>query len=224
MEAEPLCLMRKTTTQLSLSFGIEMGGYQTFQGVPVLLTHADKTDNNPLTYIMTTLNLDATSHWCVGALVQFNFKLEYQKGCDNTVVDVLSQVTTQLDPDTVRSILNGVALGAVHWVKVHNPTMVESDHHLEEEVMCCCRPHACTDACNDLGQSQKRGPSAECSSRLAEGPEEDRFKSSSGRTHLKQGRPNDLMESTKFCDSLGSLIFVLNAQGWDQGFTTVWSP
>ena len=49
-----------------------------------------KTDNNPLTYIMTTPNLDATSHQWVGALAQFNFKLEYQKGCDNTVADVLS--------------------------------------------------------------------------------------------------------------------------------------
>ena len=39
-----------------------------------------KTDNNPLTYIMTIPNLDATSHQCVGALAKFNFQLEYQKG------------------------------------------------------------------------------------------------------------------------------------------------
>ena len=49
-----------------------------------------KTDNNPLTYIMMTPNLDATSHQWVGALAWFNFELEYQKGCDNTVADVLS--------------------------------------------------------------------------------------------------------------------------------------
>ena len=49
-----------------------------------------KTDNNPLTYMMTTPNLDATGHQWMGAVVQFNFKLEYQKGCDNTVADVLS--------------------------------------------------------------------------------------------------------------------------------------
>ena len=49
-----------------------------------------KTDNNPLTYIMMTLNLNATSHQWVGALAQFNFELEYQKGHDNTLVDVLS--------------------------------------------------------------------------------------------------------------------------------------
>ena len=39
-----------------------------------------KADNNPLMYIMTTPNLDATDHQWVGALVKFNFQLEYQKG------------------------------------------------------------------------------------------------------------------------------------------------
>ena len=39
-----------------------------------------KTDNNPLTYIMMTPNLNATGHWVVGALVRFNFQLEYQNG------------------------------------------------------------------------------------------------------------------------------------------------
>ena len=38
-----------------------------------------KTDNNPLTYIMTTPNLDATGHGWVEALLKFNFWLEYQK-------------------------------------------------------------------------------------------------------------------------------------------------
>ena len=39
-----------------------------------------RTDNNPLNYIMTTPNLDATGHQWVGALVRFNFQLEDQKG------------------------------------------------------------------------------------------------------------------------------------------------
>ena len=53
-----------------------------------------KTENNPLTYIMMTPNINASGHQWVGVLVWFNFKLEYQKGCDNTVVDMLSQVMT----------------------------------------------------------------------------------------------------------------------------------
>ena len=39
---------------------------------------------------MMTPNLHAMGHQWVGALVQFNFELEYQKGCDNTVADALS--------------------------------------------------------------------------------------------------------------------------------------
>ena len=35
-----------------------------------------RTDNNPLTYIMTIPNLNTTGHWWVGALVKFNFQLE----------------------------------------------------------------------------------------------------------------------------------------------------
>ena len=50
------------------------------------------------------------------------------------VADILSQVTTQLDLETVKSILNGVALGAAHWAKVHGPAMVEGDQCLEQEV------------------------------------------------------------------------------------------
>ena len=39
-----------------------------------------KTDNNPLTYIMTTPNLDTTGHRWVSALAKYDFQLEYQKG------------------------------------------------------------------------------------------------------------------------------------------------
>ena len=51
-----------------------------------------KMDNNPLTYILTTPNLDATGHRWVGALASFEFELEYQKGSENGVADGLSRV------------------------------------------------------------------------------------------------------------------------------------
>ena len=38
-----------------------------------------KTDNNPLTYIMTIPNLDATSHQWVSALAQFHFELDIRR-------------------------------------------------------------------------------------------------------------------------------------------------
>ena len=35
-----------------------------------------RMDNNPLTYMLMTPNLDATGHWWVGVLASFQFKLE----------------------------------------------------------------------------------------------------------------------------------------------------
>ena len=60
-----------------------------------------KTDNNPLTYVMTSPNLDATGHRWVAALAGFNMTIEYIKGSDNKVADCLSQVTERLDADSV---------------------------------------------------------------------------------------------------------------------------
>ena len=42
-----------------------------------------QTDNNPLTYVLTTPNLDATRHRWVSALAGFNFRLEYLRSTDN---------------------------------------------------------------------------------------------------------------------------------------------
>ena len=61
-----------------------------------------RTDNNPLTYIMSTPNLDTTGHHWVSALAKYNFRLEYQKGRDNAAADALSQVTTCLKPEAVK--------------------------------------------------------------------------------------------------------------------------
>ena len=58
-------------------------------------------DNNPLTYMLTTPNLDATGHCWVGALTSYEFTLEYQKGSDNAAADMLSQVPVRHDKDTV---------------------------------------------------------------------------------------------------------------------------
>ena len=59
------------------------------------------TDNNPLTYMLTTPNLDAMGHCWVRALTSYEFTLEYQKGSDNAATDMLSQVPVRYDKDTV---------------------------------------------------------------------------------------------------------------------------
>ena len=93
-----------------------------------------KTDNNPLTYIMTTPNLDTTGHQWVGALVKFNFQLEYQKGQDNTVADMLSQITTHIGLEAIQSILDGATLGATQRAEREDAAMVEGDQEKEKEV------------------------------------------------------------------------------------------
>ena len=34
----------------------------------------------------------------------------------------------------MRSILDGITLGAAHWVEIYDPTVVEGGHDLEQEV------------------------------------------------------------------------------------------
>ena len=92
-----------------------------------------KTDNNPLTYILTTPNLDATGHQWVGALAKYDFWLEYQKGRGNAVADALSQVTTCLEPKAVQAVLDGATMGASQRAG-ENPAIIKNDQQLEKEV------------------------------------------------------------------------------------------
>ena len=85
-------------------------------------------------YIMTTPNLDATGHQWVGALAKFNFWLEYQKGWDNTVADMLSWITTHLGPEAMQAILDGATLGASQRAEGEDPAVIEGDQEKEKEV------------------------------------------------------------------------------------------
>ena len=69
------------------------------------------TDNNPLTYVLTMPNLDTTGHQRVSALALFQFELEYQKGADNGVTDVLSWFPISCSQETIQSLLEGVIIG-----------------------------------------------------------------------------------------------------------------
>lgn len=50
-----------------------------------------ETDNNPLTYILTTARLNATGHRWLSALSTYNFTLQYRLGAHNIDADALSQ-------------------------------------------------------------------------------------------------------------------------------------
>ena len=63
-------------------------------------------ENNPLTYIMTTPNLDALGHRLVSALADFQMSIEYVRGADNKVADALSYVKDQLSPEAVKELFD----------------------------------------------------------------------------------------------------------------------
>ena len=65
-----------------------------------------QTDNNPLTYVMTTPNLDAIGHRWVVAMPGYNFEIEYVWGSDNKVANTLSRVGECLDEDAVKELLD----------------------------------------------------------------------------------------------------------------------
>ena len=67
-----------------------------------------RTDNNPLTYIFSSANLDAAGQRWVTRLTSYNFSLEYQKGKDNTVADFLSWMNECLPEEEVQEYLNQI--------------------------------------------------------------------------------------------------------------------
>ena len=98
-----------------------------------------KTDNNPLTYIMSTPNLDATGHHWVNSLAKYDFRLEYQKGRDNATADALSHIVNHLPLEAVQAVLDGAAMGTPQQAEVENPAVVKNNQHLEQEVCVATR-------------------------------------------------------------------------------------
>ena len=70
------------------------------------------TDNNPLTYILTSAKLDATSQRWVASLANYDFRIFYKSGKTNVEADALSRIPqdnyTVLDTPTIKAIMNVV--------------------------------------------------------------------------------------------------------------------
>ena len=85
------------------------------------------TDNNPLTYIFSSANLDAAGQQWVACLASYNFSLEYQKGKDNTVADFLSRMNKCLPDEEVQEYLNQILHPGVKAV-LDNAIMPIEEH------------------------------------------------------------------------------------------------
>ena len=76
-----------------------------------LLGHCFKvlTDNNPLTYFLTSANMDTMKQRWINKLVKYDFSLEYQKGKNNTVADALSRISKEcLSDEESEKVLEAV--------------------------------------------------------------------------------------------------------------------
>ena len=75
-----------------------------------------RMDNNPLTYIFSSTNLDAAGQCWVAQLASYNFSLEYQKEKDNTVTDFLSRLDEPLPKEEVQDYLDKIPYPGVKAV------------------------------------------------------------------------------------------------------------
>ena len=74
------------------------------------------TDNNPLTYVLSTARLDATGHRWLAALASYNFDIKYRPGVNNTDADALSRLPAiqesrdngHITSESVRAVCNAL--------------------------------------------------------------------------------------------------------------------
>ena len=89
--SHPLTPAEKNYHSLKLDFlTLKWSVTEHFKEYLAFVPFVVRTDNNPLTYVLTIPNLDTTGHRWVDTLASFEFSLEYQKGADNVAADALS--------------------------------------------------------------------------------------------------------------------------------------
>ena len=82
------------------------------------LTFDVHTNNNPLTYVLTTANMDAASHCWVTSLANYNFRLHYRAGKANIDADALLRVSWPgCMPDSLGTHLKVTAASSVSWTR-----------------------------------------------------------------------------------------------------------
>ena len=86
------------------------------------------TDNNPLTYVLTSTKLDASGQRWIAALANYNFSLHYRSGKTNVEADALSRIPNtegemSIDWDVIRAIANAMQIGEFSGLN-ENPNLV----------------------------------------------------------------------------------------------------
>ena len=86
------------------------------------------TDNNPLTYVLTSPKLDATGQRWIAALAKYNFSLHYKSGKTHINADALSRTPNRegevhIDKDAIRAIANAMQIGEFSELN-ENPNLI----------------------------------------------------------------------------------------------------
>ena len=76
------------------------------------------TDNNPLTYVLTTAKLDAMGHRWIAGLAKYHFHIHYKSGKSNVEADALSWIDWEkcdetIQTDSIQAIVATVIAGNV---------------------------------------------------------------------------------------------------------------
>ena len=82
-----------------------------------------RTDNNPLTYVLTTAKLDATGHRWLAALSRYNFSLVYRAGRINNGADALSRLPSTNKETLFNDVIKAICHAAL--VSVEDAPAVE---------------------------------------------------------------------------------------------------
>ena len=84
------------------------------------------TDNNLLTYILTTAKLDATGQRWVVALSIYNFQIYYRSGKTNTNADTLSRIPWEASEEIHSQKMDKITVQAT-MIKAKNPCVPQGE-------------------------------------------------------------------------------------------------
>ena len=96
------------------------------------------TDNNPLTYVLSSAKLDATGQRWIASLAQFDFTISYRSGLRNGDADALSRLpysTNQqqeyhtIGTDSIRTICSAINVPYVECLAMSSATLDDTYHH-----------------------------------------------------------------------------------------------
>jgi hypothetical protein len=104
------------------------------------------TDNNPLTYVLSSTKLNAIGLRWIGDLEDFNFTIRYQPGKANTDADMLSRMPEHMEQyvascnretsqDELRTVIKSVQLqdeGHINWISslTNDPSVADESEPL----------------------------------------------------------------------------------------------